>query len=212
LDLHDHQLLKSRILHGMENNPFGCGRIMDDWGTTQRRQSRTCRCKGAGFVVRFLCEGVFVLCRVGHSLANVLGGSEFFAKVNCIACWTAAVGFSNLLAADVSDVTANTQHVSSINATSGIGQQLRAPLVLPVAPLTTNEAAVNSAFEHIKPVATVGLFNLITAIDSETAFSQRASLTQLSGEIYGNTQTIGCNSAISISNGLSLVWSATVCS
>lgn len=68
---------------------------------------------------------------------------------------------------------------------------LRTHSILPAFSMSPNESAVHTALENIRPAATGGLLSMINTLGTETPHAQQLSLTQLSGELFGNTQTIG---------------------
>ncbi len=76
---------------------------------------------------------------------------------------------------DANDVTIQLQQTSSLH-------QIAA---------TSNQFAVGSALDSIALSSSGGLFSMINTLGAETAAQQRTSLNQLSGELFGNTQTIG---------------------
>lgn len=57
--------------------------------------------------------------------------------------------------------------------------------------VTTNQISVATALDSIALSSTGSLFNMINALGGETPSEQQQSLNQLSGAIYGSTQTIG---------------------
>ena len=57
--------------------------------------------------------------------------------------------------------------------------------------VTTNQTAVGSALDNVAPLASGGLLSMINSIAAETPAQQQFSLGQLSGEMFGSTQTIG---------------------
>ena len=56
---------------------------------------------------------------------------------------------------------------------------------------TTNQINVATALDNIALTSTGSLFNMINTLGGETPTEQQQSLNQLSGAIYGSTQTIG---------------------
>lgn len=56
---------------------------------------------------------------------------------------------------------------------------------------TQNQSAVGTALDNITLTSTGGLFDMINTLGAQSAADQRQSLNQLSGDIFGSTQTIG---------------------
>lgn len=56
---------------------------------------------------------------------------------------------------------------------------------------TQNQSAVGTALDNITLTSTGGLFDMINTLGAQSAADQRQSLSQLSGDIFGSTQTIG---------------------
>lgn len=56
---------------------------------------------------------------------------------------------------------------------------------------TGNQSNVGTALDTIALTSSGSLFNMINTLGGETAADQRQSLNQLSGELFGSTQTIG---------------------
>jgi subtilase-type serine protease len=56
---------------------------------------------------------------------------------------------------------------------------------------TNNQVAVSNALQNISLTSTGGLFTMINTLGSESAGQQQQAYNQLSGEQYGDTQTLG---------------------
>ena len=68
--------------------------------------------------------------------------------------------------------------------------QLQQTTSLGAAGITGNQIAVGNALDRIALTSSGSLFSMINALGVQTPASQRASMNQLSGQTYGNLQTI----------------------
>lgn len=102
---------------------------------------------------------------------------------------SAAPGFSS---GEVSDplVGIITTDFSSTSGARLLGPMSKVSMLQDVA-VSPNQVAVASLLDTIKPISTGNLLTMIDTLGAESTIQQRASLMQLSGELYGNTQTIG---------------------
>jgi len=82
----------------------------------------------------------------------------------------------------------------SINATYNphdVVIQLQRKSTLNEVASTQNQSAVGTALDNITLTSTGGLFDMINTLGAQSTADQRQSLGQLSGDIFGSTQTIG---------------------
>jgi len=131
---------------------------------------------------------------------NVIAAPGSFANGTRYTVLTAAGGVNGTFGS----VTDNLSlfDVTAIYQSNDVLIELQRMLSLEDAGVTANQRSVGAALDRIALTATGELQTLINDVGAASAADQQQALSQLSGDVYGSTQTIGLQSGMQFQNSV----------